>query len=128
MGAEIGATTSIFAYDPNMAAYLKASRREAIADAADGVAADLRHDPEVEADPERFFDRLIEIDLSTLEPLINGPDSPDLAHTVSEVGGWAREHGVPAEVASALIGSCSNPPYADLTRAAAIARPAAASG
>src|SRR5437588_513179 len=98
------------------------------ADAVDAVAADLRHDPEVEADPERFFDRLIEIDLSTLEPLINGPDSPDLAHTVSEVGGWAREHGVPAEVASALIGSCTNSSYEDITRAASIARQAAASG
>ncbi|HMC79858.1 MAG TPA: aconitate hydratase [Acidimicrobiia bacterium] len=128
MGAEIGATTSIFAYDPNMAAYLKASRREAIADAADGVAADLRHDPEVEADPERFFDRLIEIDLSTLEPLINGPDSPDLAHPVSQVGGWARENCVPTEVASALIGSCTNSSYEDITRAASIARQASAKG
>src|SRR5258706_7366341 len=90
MGAEIGATTSIFAYDPNMAGYLKATGREAIADAADAVAADLRHDPEVEADPERFFDRIVEIDLSTLEPLINGPDSPHLAHPVSGVGAWAR--------------------------------------
>ena len=128
MGAEIGATTSIFAYDPNMAAYLKATGREAIADAADTVAADLRHDPEVEADPERFFDRVIEIDLSTLEPLINGPDSPDLAHPVSTVGVWAREHGVPTEVASALIGSCTNSSYEDITRAASIARQAAGSG
>src|SRR5690242_3226503 len=82
MGAEIGATTSIFAYDPNIAAYLKATGREAIADAADAVVADLRPDPEVEADPEQFFDQVIEIDLSTLGPMINGPDSPDLAHRV----------------------------------------------
>jgi aconitate hydratase len=128
MGAEIGATTSIFAYDPNMAAYLKATGREAIADAADAVAADLRPDPEVEADPERYFDRIVEIDLSTLEPLINGPDSPDLAHPVSGVGAWAREHGVPTEVASALIGSCTNSSYEDITRAASIARQAAALG
>ncbi|HVW33466.1 MAG TPA: aconitate hydratase [Acidimicrobiia bacterium] len=128
MGAEIGATTSLFAYDPNMAAYLKATGREAIADAADAVAADLRPDPEVEADPERFFDRIVEIDLSTLEPLINGPDSPDLAHPVSEVGAWAREHGVPTEVSSALIGSCTNSSYEDITRAASIARQASAKG
>jgi len=128
MGAEIGATTSLFAYDPNMAAYLKATGREAIADAADAVAADLRPDADVEADPSRFFDRIVEIDLSTLEPLINGPDSPDLAHPVSEVGAWAREHGVPTEVASALIGSCTNSSYEDITRAASIARQAAARG
>jgi len=128
MGAEIGATTSIFAYDPNIAAYLKATGREAIADAADPHAADLRPDPEVEADPERFFDRVIEIDLSALEPMINGPDSPDLAHPVSGVGAWAREHGVPTEVASALIGSCTNSSYEDITRAASIARQAAARG
>src|SRR5256885_3346906 len=128
MGAEIGATTSIFAYDPNMAAYLKATGREAIADAAGTVAPDLRPDPEVEADPERFFDRIVEIVLSRLEPLINGPDSPDLAHPVSAVGAWAREHGVPTEVASALIGSCTNSSYEDITRAASIARQAAARG
>ncbi|HEV7535659.1 MAG TPA: aconitate hydratase, partial [Acidimicrobiia bacterium] len=128
MGAEIGATTSIFAYDPNMAAYLTATGREAIADAAGAVAADLRPDPEVEADPERFFDRIVEIDLSTLEPLVNGPDSPDLAHPVSGVGAWAREHGVPTEVASALIGSCTNSSYEDITRAASIARQASARG
>src|SRR5207248_1212221 len=80
MGAEIGATTSLFPYDANMAAYLKATRREELADAATAVAADLRPDPEVEADPSKFFDQVVEIDLSTLEPMINGPDSPDLAH------------------------------------------------
>ena len=80
MGAEIGATTSLFAYDDNMAAYLKATRREELADAANAVAGDLRADPEVEADPSRFFDQVIQIDLSQLGPMINGPDSPDLAH------------------------------------------------
>jgi aconitate hydratase len=128
MGAEIGATTSIFAYDPNMATYLKATGREAIADAADRVAADLRHDPEVEADPGAFFDQVIEIDLSTLQPLINGPDTPDLAHQVSRVGGWAKLNGVPTEVSSALIGSCTNSSYEDITRAASIARQASAKG
>jgi aconitate hydratase len=128
MGAEIGATTSIFAYDPNIAAYLKSTGREALADAADAVAADLRHDPEVEQDPGKYFDRVIEIDLSTLQPLINGPDTPDLAHEVSRVGGWAKLNGVPVEVSSALIGSCTNSSYEDITRAASIARQASAAG
>jgi len=128
MGAEIGATTSLFPYDENMAAYLKATRREDIADAANAVANHLRADPEVAMEPERFFDQVIEIDLSTLEPLINGPDSPDLAHKVSEVGAWAREHGIPTQVSSALIGSCTNSSYEDITRAASIARQAAAKG
>jgi len=128
MGAEIGATTSLFAYDDNTAAYLKATGREAIADACGAVANHLRSDPEVEMDPERFFDRVIEIDLSELRPLINGPDTPDLAHEVSEVGAWAKANGVPVEVSSALIGSCTNSSYEDITRAASIARQASAKG
>jgi len=128
MGAEIGATTSLFPYDENMAAYLKATRREEIADLANGIAQHLRSDPEIELDPERFFDQVIEIDLSTLEPLINGPDSPDLAHQVSDVGAWARENGVPTNVSSALVGSCTNSSYEDITRAASIARQASANG
>jgi aconitate hydratase len=128
MGAEIGATTSLFPFDANMAAYLKATMREELADAANAVAADLRADPEVEADPSRFFDQVIEIDLSTLLPLINGPDTPDLAHQVSEVGAWAHENGVPTEISSALIGSCTNSSYEDITRAASIARQASARG
>ena len=95
MGAEIGATTSLFPYDEHTAAYLKATRREELADAANRGRGDLRADPEVEADPERYFDQVIEIDLSTLAPLINGPDTPDLAHEVGEVGAWARANGVP---------------------------------
>src|SRR5256885_5313440 len=128
MGAEIGATTSLFPYDTNMAAYLKATGREAIADAANAHANHLRADPEIELDPEQFFDRVIEIDLSTLQPLINGPDSPDLAHQVSEVGAWARDNGVPTKVSSALVGSCTNSSYEDITRAASIARQASAKG
>ena len=88
MGAEVGATTSLFPYDDHMAAYLKATRREELADAANAAARDLRADPEVEADPARFFDQVIEIDLSALTPLINGPDSPDLVHSVGDVGTW----------------------------------------
>jgi aconitate hydratase len=128
MGAEIGATCSVFPFDDGMAAYLKATGREAIADAATKVAADLRADPEVEADPSKYYDRVVDIDLDQLKPLINGPDTPDLAHTVSEVGAWAAEHGVPVEVSSALIGSCTNSSYEDITRAASIARQAAAKG
>src|SRR3954451_13704874 len=128
MGAEIGATCSLFPYDDNMASYLKATRREEIADAANAHANHLRADPEIELDPERFFDRVIEIDLSTLQPLINGPDTPDLAHQVSEVGAWAKANGVPVEVSSALVGSCTNSSYEDITRAASIARQASAKG
>jgi aconitate hydratase len=122
MGAEIGATCSIFPYDANMAAYLKATGREEVADAATAVAGDLRPDDDA------VYDRLVEIDLDTLEPLINGPDTPDLAHTVSEVGAWARANDTPVKVASALIGSCTNSSYEDITRAASVARQAAAKG
>jgi aconitate hydratase len=128
MGAEIGATTSLFPYDDHTAAYLKATRREEVADAANAVAGDLRADPEVEADPERYFDQVIEIDLSVLTPLINGPDTPDLVHDVGAVGVWARANGVPTEISTALIGSCTNSSYEDITRAASIARFAAAHG
>jgi len=128
MGAEVGATTSLFPFDANMAAYLRATRRPDVADAALRVADDLRADPEVEADPGRFFDRVIDVDLSTLTPLINGPDSPDLAHHVGEVGAWARQHDVPCDISSALIGSCTNSSYEDITRAASIARQASRHG
>ena len=124
MGAEIGATTSIFPYDANMAAYLKATGREAIADAADAVADELRPDEGA------LYDQLIEIDLDQLKPLINGPHSPDRAHRVGAagVGAQAAEHGWPLEVSAALIGSCTNSSYEDITRAASIARQAAAKG
>jgi len=128
MGAEIGATTSLFPYDAHMAAYLRATHREDLADAADAVAGDLRSDPEVAADPGRFYDEVIEIDLSQLGPMINGPDSPDLAHQVGEVGEWARQNAVPVDISSALVGSCTNSSYEDITRAASIARQASAHG
>ncbi len=128
MGAEIGATTSLFPYDERTAAYLKATRREDLADAADAVVDELRADPDVERDPERYFDQVIEIDLSALVPLINGPDTPDLAHPVSDVGVWARANGVPTQISTALIGSCTNSSYEDITRAASIARDATAHG
>jgi aconitate hydratase len=128
MGAEIGATTSLFAYDDAMARYLKATGREAVADAADQVAHDLRADDDVLTNPSQYFDQVIEIDLSTLEPLINGPHTPDLARPVSKVGADAKLNGWPLEVSSALIGSCTNSSYEDITRAASIARQAAAAG
>jgi aconitate hydratase len=123
MGAEIGATTSLFPFDANMGAYLKATGREAIADAADTVAEHLRPDDGA------FYDRLVEIDLDELKPLINGPHSPDRAHRVgAEVGDAARENEWPLEISSALIGSCTNSSYEDITRAASVARQAAAKG
>jgi aconitate hydratase len=128
MGAEIGATTSLFSFDERGLAYLRATGRAALADAAAAAMADLRPDPEVAADPGRYFDQVIEIDLSTLEPMINGPHSPDRAHKVSEVGAHARAEGWPTDISSALIGSCTNSSYEDITRAASIARVAAAHG
>jgi len=128
MGAEIGATTSVFAYDDSHDAYLRATRRDAIADAAAAVAADLRPDPEVYADPHAFYDQVIEIDLDTLAPLINGPHSPDYAHKVSEIGATAVEKDWPVEISATLIGSCTNSSYEDITRAASIARQASAKG
>lgn len=124
MGAEIGATTSVFGYDQNMAQYLKATGREAIADAADKVAADLRPDDGA------MYDELIEIDLDELKPLLNGPHTPDLAHRAGAdgVGAAARENGWPLEPSATLIGSCTNSSYEDITRAASIARQAAAKG
>jgi aconitate hydratase len=124
MGAEIGATCSVFGYDQQMAVYLKATGREAIADAADKVADDLRPDDGAQ------YDQLIEIDLSTLKPLINGPHSPDRAHKVGKngVGAAATENNWPLEVSAALIGSCTNSSYEDITRAASVARQAAAKG
>ena len=122
MGAEIGATTSLFAYDPAMSRYLSSTGRADVAAAADAVASDLRADDEVFADPSSYFDEVIEIDLSSLEPLINGPHTPDRARKVSELGAEAKAEGWPMEISSALIGSCTNSSYEDISRAAAIAR------
>jgi aconitate hydratase len=124
MGAELGATTSIFPYDERMALYLKATGREALADLANAHAELLRADPEVEADPGRYFDEVIEIDLSTLEPHLVGPHTPDLARPVSRMARDARENGYPERLSSALIGSCTNSSYEDLERAADVARQA----
>jgi aconitate hydratase len=128
MGAEIGATCSLFGYDGNAARYLKATGREALADLADRYAEFLTDDPEVDADPERFFDRVIEIDLSALEPHVVGPHTPDRARPVSDVARDAEREGWPGTISAALVGSCTNSSYEDIGRAAHVARQAAARG
>ena len=128
MGAEVGATTSLFAFDDHMAAYLRATGRAAIAEQAGAVAEQLRADPEVDGDADRFFDRVVEIDLDTLEPHLNGPHTPDLAHAVSRIGEDAKAAGWPLRISSSLIGSCTNSSYEDITRAAHVARQATARG
>ena len=123
MGAEIGATCSVFPYDTNMSAYLQATGRSEIAKAADKVATNLR------ADDDATYDKIIEIDLSALKPLINGPHSPDRAHKVGkDIAAAATANEWPLEISSALIGSCTNSSYEDITRAASVARKAKAHG
>ncbi|OIN61006.1 aconitate hydratase [Arsenicibacter rosenii] len=124
MGAEIGATTSIFAYDEKMGDYLRSTNRADIADAASAVAADLRSDDEVYADPASYFDQLIEINLSELEPHINGPFTPDLAWPLSNFAKAVKENGWPEKLDVGLIGSCTNSSYEDMTRSASIAEQA----
>jgi aconitate hydratase len=128
MGAEIGATCSIFAYDEQTARYMKATGREAQADLADRYAEHLRNDPEVDAEPAKFYDRVLEIDLSTLEPHLVGPHTPDLDRPISQIAAEAEREGYPREISSALVGSCTNSSYEDIGRAAHIARQAVAQG
>jgi aconitate hydratase len=128
MGAEIGATTSLFPYDNHMAAYLRTTARADIADAADAVAEHLQADTEVEANPETYYDQVIHIDLDTLEPHINGPFTPDRAFPISEFADAVRENGWPEELRVALIGSCTNSSYEDIDRVASVARQAKANG
>lgn len=126
MGAEIGATTSIFGYDQKMSVYLKETGRALIAEMADKITADLRSDEDVYLNPEKYYDQLIEINLSELEPHINGPFTPDAAYGISEFVKIAKENNYPLELEVGLIGSCTNSSYEDLTRAASIARQAKA--
>ena len=128
MGAEIGATTSLFGYDEAMSRYLKSTGREDVADLANEVAEHLRADDEVIENPAAYYDEVIEIDLSTLSPHINGPHTPDLAREVHALGEEAKANGWPSTISAALIGSCTNSSYEDITRAASIAREAAANG
>src|SRR5690554_5467588 len=124
MGAEIGATTSTFGYDESMERFLRATDRNDVADAANAVKEHLTADAEVYANPEKYFDQVIEINLSELKPHLNGPFTPDLATPVGELGVKARENGWPIDVDWGLIGSCTNSSYEDLTRAASIAKQA----
>ena len=126
MGAEVGATTSTFGYDSSMERYLRATGRDDVADAANEVKEHLTADPEVYANPEKYFDEVIEIDLDTLTPHINGPFTPDLATPVAEMKEVAKASGWPLQVEWGLIGSCTNSSYEDLSRAASIAKQAVA--
>ncbi len=128
MGAEIGATTSTFGYDESMERYLRATGRADIADLANGIKQHLNADPEVYASPEKYFDQVIEINLSELEPHLNGPFTPDLATPVSKMKEEAVKNGWPLKVEWGLIGSCTNSSYEDLSRAASIAKQAVAKG
>ena len=124
MGAEVGATTSTFGYDDSMERFLRATNRDDVADAANEVREYLTGDDEVYANPEQYFDEVIEIDLSTLKPHLNGPFTPDLATPISEMSEKAQKNGWPIQVDWGLIGSCTNSSYEDLTRAASIAKQA----
>lgn len=122
MGAEVGATTSTFGYDESMDRYLRATGREDVADAANTVASYLTADPEVYANPEGYFDQIIELNLDTLEPHLNGPFTPDLATPISQMAEAARKNDWPLKVEYGLIGSCTNSSYEDISRAASLAR------
>jgi len=128
MGAELGATTSVFEYDERMATYLEATERGELAEIARRHADLLTNDAEVESDPGKYFDVLIEIDLSTLEPHIVGPHTPDLARTISRMAADVEERGYAPKLSSALIGSCTNSSYEDMSRAADVAGQAAEKG
>lgn len=124
MGAEVGATTSIFPYDAKSADYLKSTGREEITELLDSIKDCLKADNEVEQAPEKYYDRVIEINLSELEPYINGPFTPDAAHPISEFAKVVKEKGYPQQMEVGLIGSCTNSSYEDMSRAASIVKDA----
>jgi aconitate hydratase len=128
MGAEIGATTSTFGYDESMGRYLRATGREAVADLADGIRSYLTGDDEVYANPEKYFDQVIEINLTELEPHLNGPFTPDLATPISQMKEAAAKNNWPTKVEVGLIGSCTNSSYEDISRAASLAKQVAEKG
>ncbi len=128
MGAEHGATTSMFPYDARMEAYLRATRRGEIADLCNANRDLLTADPEVEAEPEKFYHRVVHIDLDTLEPHLVGPHTPDLARPLSAVPAAARDNNYPPDLSAALVGSCTNSSYEDIVRAASVAREALSQG
>ena len=126
MGAEVGATTSTFGYDESMERYLRATGRAEVADLANEVKVHLNADPEVYANPEKYFDQVIEINLDELEPYINGPFTPDRATPISKMAEVAKENGWPTKIEVGLIGSCTNSSYEDISRAASLAEQAVA--
>ena len=128
MGAELGATGDVFPYDERMATYLRATGRGELVALAEEYAHLLRSDPEVEEQPEQFYDHIVEIDLSTLEPHITGPHSPDRARPISALKAEVEQEGFPETVSVALVGSCTNSSYEDMERCADVARQAAARG
>ncbi len=128
MGAEIGATTSVFGYDEKMSEYLKGTGRAELASAADAIAEHLTGDSEVYANPELYFDQVIEINLSELEPHVNGPFTPDMAWPISQFAQAVKDNNWPAELEVGLIGSCTNSSYEDITRAASVAKQATDNG
>jgi len=128
MGAEIGATTSLFSYDPKMSAYLKATNRADVAELADQIIDNLRPDAEVYANPSQYYDQLLELDLSTLEPYVNGPFTPDLAWPISKFAEAVKANNWPEKLEVGLIGSCTNSSYEDITRAASVAEQAIEKG
>jgi aconitate hydratase len=128
MGAEIGATTSTFGYDASMSRYLSSTGRADVAALADGIAEHLTADAEVYANPEKYFDQVIEIDLNTLEPHLNGPFTPDLATPISKMKEVAAANGWPITVEVGLIGSCTNSSYEDISRAVSLAKQVAQKG
>ena len=128
MGAEVGATTSLFPYDESMERYLAATGRNQVVEAAATIKSELTGDVEVYAHPEKYFDQVIEINLSELEPHVNGPFTPDRATPISQLGKEARANGWPLEVSVGLIGSCTNSSYEDISRAASIAQQALTKG
>jgi aconitate hydratase len=128
MGAELGATTSIFPFDDRMAAYLKITGREEIADMASKYAENLQADKEVLADPKSYYDQIVEIDLDALEPYVVGPHTPDLARPISQFAQEIKEKGYPEKLSCALIGSCTNSSYEDMSKAANVAQQGAEHG
>lgn len=128
MGAEIGATTSIFAYDESMDEYLRMTGRSPIADLCKKYSEHLVSDPEVEANPEKYYDEVYEIDLSTLEPHLVGPHTPDLGRKISDLKSEVDEKGYPEKISAALIGSCTNSSYEDLTRSVSLVKQAKKAG
>ena len=124
MGAELGATGDVFPFDSRMATYLQATRRPELAELAEKYKHLLTADPEVEKDPNQYYDRIVEIDLSKLEPHITGPHSPDRARPISALAKEAKEEGFPDAVSAALVGSCTNSSYEDMSRCADLARQA----